>query len=110
MEKKTNHKLVTRQNKNPEPIDKTEEQNPGEDGRMRRSAENGDSIYDPDGSAVKPGKEGTYQNSDLFFFLGRAELKNKAGRACGPEEDARKLCPRMKKLSEAFFDGQDVVQ
>ena len=61
MEKKTNHKLVTRQNKNPEPIDKTEEQNPGEDGRMRRSAENGDSIYDPDGSAVKPGKEGTYQ-------------------------------------------------
>jgi hypothetical protein len=34
----------------------------------------------------------------------------KAGRACGPEEDARKLCPRMKKLSEAFFDGQDVVQ
>ena len=94
MEKKTNHKLVTRQNKNPEPIDKTEEQNPGEDGRMRRSAENGDSIYDPDGSAVKPGKEGTYQNSDLSFFLGRAGL----------------LCPRMKKLSEAFFDGQDVVQ
>ena len=86
MKKKTNHKLVTRQNKTSEPVDKTEEQNPGEDGRMRRSAENGDSIYDPDGSAVK------------------------AGRACGPEEDARKLCPRMKKLSEAFFDGQDVVQ
>lgn len=110
MKKKTNHKLVTRQNKTSEPVDKTEEQNPGEDGRMRRSAENGDSIYDPDGSAVKPGKEGTYQNSDLFFFLGRAGLKNKAGRACGPEEDARKLCPRMKKLSEAFLDGQDMVQ
>lgn len=82
MKKKTNHKLVTRQNKTSEPVDKTEEQNPGEDGRMRLSAENGD----------------------------RAGLKNKAGRACGPEEDARKLCPRMKKLSEAFFDGQDVVQ
>ena len=61
MKKKTNHKLVTRQNKTSEPVDKTEEQNPGEDGRMRRSAENGASIYDPDGSAVKPGKEGTYQ-------------------------------------------------